>query len=432
MDSKTVRAKHKEFILPSVANYYQEPVVLTSGKGSRVKDLDGNTYLDFFGGILTMSLGQCHDKVNAAVIAQIQRLGHVSTLYPTQPMAELAEKLVAIAPGRVKKAFFSASGTEADETAVALAQVFTGATELIALRHGYAGRSMLAQSLVGHGAYRAVPTQIAGIKHGLSPYCYRCPMKLEPSTCGTACAKDLDELIKTTTTGRIAGMLAEPIQGVGGFITPPMDYFEIAAEIVRHHGGVMIIDEVQTGFGRTGKMWGSQQFNVEPDIMTMAKGIANGFPLGATLCTAAIGDAYKSGNISTYGGNPISSAAALAVIDTILEEKLVDNAAQQGGLLREGLVRLQKKHPKTVGDVRGMGLMQGVELVADETTRDRTPNTKATLQLFEETKKRGLLIGKGGLYNNAIRIAPALNIGRGDVEEGLRILEESLSAMGVG
>ena len=432
MDSHTVRAKHKEFILPSVANYYEEPVVLASGKGSRVKDLDGKSYLDFFGGILTTSLGQCHDKVNAAVVAQMQKLGHVSTLYPTQPMVDLAEKLVAIAPGRVKKAFFSASGTEADETAVALAQVFTGATELIALRHGYSGRSMLAQSLVGHGAYRAVPTQIAGIKHGLSPYCYRCPMKLEARTCGTACAKDLDELIKTTTTGRIAGMLAEPIQGVGGFITPPKDYFEIVAGIVRKHGGVMIIDEVQTGFGRTGKMWGAQQFNVEPDIMTMAKGIANGFPLGATLCTAAIGDAYKSGNISTYGGNPISSTAALAVIDTILEEKLADNAAQQGGLLREGLVRLQKKHPKTIGEVRGMGLMQGVELVMDETVQDRTPNTRATLQLFEETKKRGLLIGRGGLYNNAIRISPALNIGKGEVEECLSILEESLAAMVVG
>jgi 4-aminobutyrate aminotransferase-like enzyme len=277
-----------------------------------------------------------------------------------------------------------------------------------------------------------VPTQIAGIKHGLSPYCYRCPMKLEVRTCGTACAKDLDELIKTTTTGRIAGMLAEPIQGVGGFITPPKNYFEIAAEIVRKYGGVMIIDEVQTGFGRTGKMWGAQQFNVEPDIMTMAKGIANGFPLGATLCTAAIGDAYKSGNISTFGGNPISSTAAIAVIDTILEEKLVDNAAQQGGLLREGLMRLQKKHPRTIGEVRGMGLMQGVELVVDETAQDRTPNTKATLRIFEETKKRGLLIGKGGLYNNAIRISPALNISKGEVEECLSILEESLAALVVG
>ncbi|EAU67957.1 aspartate aminotransferase family protein, partial [Stigmatella aurantiaca] len=304
MESKTIRAKHKQYLLPSVANYYEEPVVLHEGKGSRLTDLDGKSYLDFFGGILTVSVGHANERVNAAVSAQLQRLSHVSTLYPTVPIVELAEKLVAVAPGNLKKAFFTASGTEADETAVVLAQVATGNQELIALRHGYSGRSLLAQSLTAHSNYRAVPSQVAAIKHGLSPYCYRCPLKLEPGKCGVACAKDLDELIRTTTTGRIAGMLAEPIQGVGGFITPPKEYFEIASEIVRKYGGLMIIDEVQTGFGRTGKMWGAQQYGVDPDIMTMAKGIANGLPLAATLCTPAIGDAFKSSTISTFGGNP--------------------------------------------------------------------------------------------------------------------------------
>jgi 4-aminobutyrate aminotransferase-like enzyme len=430
-DSKTVRAKHKEYLLPAVANYYEEPVVLQEGKGSRVKDLDGKSYLDFFGGILTVSLGHSHDGVNAAVAAQLQRLSHVSTLYPTMPIVELAEKLVSVAPGKLRKAFFTASGTEADETAVMLAQVHTGNQELIALRHGYSGRSLLALSLVGHGNYRAVPSQVAAVRHAMSPYCYRCPLKLEPGTCGTACAKDLDELIRTTTTGRIAGMLAEPIQGVGGFITPPKEYFEIAAEIIRKYGGVMIIDEVQTGFGRTGKMWGSQQYNVEPDIMTMAKGIANGLPLGATLCTPAVADSFRSSTISTFGGNPLSCAAANVVLDEIQQKNLVENAAQRGEELREGLVRLQRKHPKTIGDVRGMGLMQALELVVDETIKDRTPNPRATLQLFEETKKRGLLIGKGGLYGNTIRIAPALNITSAEIQEGLKALEDSFAAMGV-
>jgi 4-aminobutyrate aminotransferase-like enzyme len=430
-DSKTVRAKHKEYMLPAVANYYEESVVLQEGKGSRVKDLDGKSYLDFFGGILTVSLGHSHDGVNAAVAAQLQRLSHVSTLYPTVPIVELAEKLVSVAPGKLRKAFFSASGTEADETAVMLAQVHTGNQELIALRHGYSGRSLLALSLVGHGNYRAVPSQVAAVRHAMSPYCYRCPLKLEPGTCGTACAKDLDELIRTTTTGRIAGMLAEPIQGVGGFITPPKEYFEIAAEIVRKYGGVMIIDEVQTGFGRTGKMWGSQQYNVEPDIMTMAKGIANGLPLGATLCTPAVADSFRSSTISTFGGNPLSCAAANVVLDEIQQKNLVENAARRGEELREGLVRLQRKHPKTIGDVRGMGLMQALELVVDETIKDRTPNPRATLQLFEETKKRGLLIGKGGLYGNTIRIAPALNITAAEIQEGLKSLEDAFAAMGV-
>jgi alanine-glyoxylate transaminase / (R)-3-amino-2-methylpropionate-pyruvate transaminase len=430
MDSKSIRAKHKQYLLPAVANYYEEPVVALEGKGSRLTDLDGKSYLDFFGGILTVSLGHAHERVNAAVIAQLQRLSHVSTLYPTLPMVELAEKLVSVAPGQLGKAFFTASGTEADETAVMLAQVHTGNQELVALRHGYSGRSMLALSLVGHSNYRAVPSQVAAVKHAAAPYCYRCPFRLEPKSCGTACARDIEELIRTTTTGRIAGMLVEPIQGVGGFITPPKDYLSIAADIVRKYGGVMIIDEVQTGFGRTGKMWGSQQYDVEPDIMTMAKGIANGLPLAATLCTPAIADSFKASTISTFGGNPLSCAAASAVLDEIQEKDLVENAARRGAELREGLVRLQRKHPKTIGDVRGMGLMQALELVVDETIRDRTPNARATLQLFEETKKRGLLIGKGGLHGNTIRVAPPLNITAGEIDEGLKVLEESFAAMG--
>ncbi len=309
--SDEIRDKHRAHLFGAVANFYEKPVVLTDGEGTRLKDLDGNQYLDFFGGILTVSLGHTNAEVNEAVIAQLGRLQHVSTLYPTVPIVELAEKLAGITPGALEKCFFTASGTEADETAVMMAQVYTGNQEIIALRHGYSGRSMLAQSLTAHNTYRAVPTQIAAIKHAPSPYCYRCPLKLEYPSCGVACAKDLDELIQTTTTGRIAGMLAEPIQGVGGFVTPPKEYFQIAADIVRKYGGVFISDEVQTGFGRTGKMWGIEQYDVEPDMMTMAKGIANGLPLGALVATAPIADSLKKGSISTFGGNPVSSTAAL-------------------------------------------------------------------------------------------------------------------------
>jgi 4-aminobutyrate aminotransferase-like enzyme len=431
LTSAEVRAKHKEFLFPSVANYYAEPVVLASGKGSRLKDHDGASYLDFFGGILTVSLGQAHDKVNSAVHAQLDRLGHVSTLYPTLPIVELAERLVSISPSTLKKAFFTASGTEADETAVALAQVATGRQEIVALRHGYSGRSLLAMSLTAHSSYRIVPTQVAAIKHAHAPYCYRCPFNLKYPSCELACAKDIEELIRTTTTGQIAGFLAEPIQGVGGFITAPDGYFKLAVEIIRKYGGVFIADEVQTGFGRTGtKMWGIEHHDgVEPDIMTMAKGIANGLPIGAVLATAAIADSWKGGNISTYGGNPISAAAANATIDTIVDEKLPENAYAMGKILREGLEAIQKKFPKVIGDVRGKGLMQGLELVKDETAGDRTPAPEAAVRLFEETKKRGLLIGKGGLYGNVIRIAPALNITKADIVEGLRIIDESFTAM---
>ena len=430
MTSAEVRAKHKEFLFPSCANYYQEPVVLDSGKGARLTDLDGKKYLDFFGGILTVSLGQAHEGVNRALHAQIDRLGHTSTLYPNLPIVELAEKLVSLAPGKIKKAFFTASGTEADETAVAAAQIATGRQELVALRYGYSGRSLLAQSLTAHSNYRAIPTQVAAIKHAHAPYCYRCPFGLEYPSCEVRCAKDIEELIQTTTMGSIAGFLAEPIMGVGGFITAPDGYFKIAVDIIKKYGGLFICDEVQTGFGRTGgKMWGIEHHEgVEPDIMTMAKGIANGLPIAATLATTAIADAWKAGTISTFGGNPISATAANATIDTIVNEKLVDNAAAMGKVLQGGLLALKAKYPKTIGDVRGKGLMQALELVEDETAKNRTPNPQATLRLFEETKARGLLIGKGGLHGNTVRIAPPLNIGKADVEEALRILDDACTA----
>jgi len=428
--SADVRRKHDEFLLPAVANYYAEPIVLESGRGLRVRDVDGHEYLDFFGGILTVSIGHCDPRVNGPLKAQIDRLGHVSTLYPTLPIVELAERLARLTPGRLSKSMFTTAGTEADETAVVLAQVYTQSQEVIALRHGYSGRSMLAQSLTAHAPWRAIPTQIAGIKHALAPYCYRCPLKLEYPSCGVQCAKDLEELIATTTTGRVAGFLAEPIQGVGGFVTPPREYFEIAVDIVRRHGGVFICDEVQTGFGRTGsKMFGIEHWGVEPDVMTMAKGVANGMPLGVTIATPEIADAFQASTISTFGGNPMSCAAANATLDVIEQANLCDNAETQGARLRAGLEELQAEHPRRIGDVRGMGLMQALELVVDESAGDRTPDSNATVRLFEETRKRGLLIGKGGLYGNVIRIAPPLTVGAAEIDEALAVLRESFAAL---
>jgi 4-aminobutyrate aminotransferase-like enzyme len=246
-----------------------------------------------------------------------------------------------------------------------------------------------------------------------------------------ACAKDIEELIRTTTSGRIAGFLAETIQGVGGFITPPPEYFEIAVGIVKKYGGVFICDEVQTGFGRTGgKMWGIEHFGVEPDIMTMAKGIANGMPLGACIATPEIAASLKALTISTFGGNPVSCAAANATIRIIEEDDLPGNAERMGRLLRGGFDELQRRFPRTIGDVRGMGLMQALELVEDETAGNRTPAKAMTNRVFEETKKRGLLVGKSGLEGNVFRVAPPLNVGKSDVEEALAIIRESFEAAG--
>ncbi|SVA47504.1 uncharacterized protein METZ01_LOCUS100358 [marine metagenome] len=427
--SNTVRNKHKQYIFDAVKNYYKEPVVVSKASGFRVKDVEGNSYLDFFGGILTVSVGHANEEVNAAVTAQVNRLSHISSLYPTVPVVNLAERLVKMTPDKLEKVFLHASGTEADETAVMLAQLYTGNSEIIALRHGYSGRSLLAQSLTGHAPWRALSTQVSAVKHALAPYCYRCPLKLNYPDCGVACAEDVQELIQTSTTGKIAGILVEPIQGVGGFITPPEEYFRIVAEIVREHGGVFISDEVQTGFGRTGKTWGIDHYDVEPDMITTAKGIANGLPLAALISTKEIADSLKNNTISTFGGNPVSCAAANATLDIIERDNLADNAQQMGEILMDGLVNIQRDHQNIIGDVRGKGLMVGVELVVDETLKDRTPNPAAVDQVMEETKKRGLLIGRGGLYGNTLRIAPALNIGSDEVIEALAILKESFAVL---
>ena len=427
--SNTVRNKHKQYIFDAVKNYYKEPVVVSKASGFRVKDVEGNSYLDFFGGILTVSVGHANEEVNAAVTAQVNRLSHISSLYPTVPVVNLAERLVKMTPDKLEKVFLHASGTEADETAVMLAQLYSGNSEIIALRHGYSGRSLLAQSLTGHAPWRALSTQVSAVKHALAPYCYRCPLKLNYPDCGVACAEDVRELIQTSTTGKIAGILVEPIQGVGGFITPPEEYFRIVAEIVREHGGVFISDEVQTGFGRTGKTWGIDHYDVEPDMITTAKGIANGLPLAALISTKEIADSLKNNTISTFGGNPVSCAAANATLDIIERDNLADNAQQMGEILMDGLINIQRDHQNIIGDVRGKGLMVGVELVVDETLKDRTPNPAAVDQVMEETKKRGLLIGRGGLYGNTLRIAPALNIGSDEVIEALAILKESFAVL---
>jgi 4-aminobutyrate aminotransferase len=282
-------------------------------------------------------------------------------------------------------------------------------------------------SLTGQSAWRIGGTHILGIKHAINPYCYRCPLKLTYPSCGVACAEDVEEVIKTTTSGRIAAFLAEPIQGVGGFVTPPPEYFKIVVEIIRRYGGLFICDEVQTGFGRTGDKWfGIEHWGVEPDIMTMAKGIANGFPMGNTMTTPEIAEGMvgQGLTISTFGGNPVSTAAALGTLEAMQEEANPQHCAEVGQQLRTGLERLGEKYP-VIGQVRGMGLMQGVELVKDRQTKEPAP--EQVNQLFEETRARGLLIGKGGMYGNVLRIAPPLTAREEHVAEALEILDYALA-----
>jgi 4-aminobutyrate aminotransferase-like enzyme len=327
----------------------------------------------------------------------------------------------------LRQSFFTNSGTEANETAITLARCFTGSNEIIALRHSYHGRSALAMAITGNAAWKAGPQIQPGIVHAHNAYCYRCPFGLSYPDCGVRCAQDLEELIRTTTSGQVAGVIAEPIQGVGGFITPPKEYFKIVAGIVRQHGGLFISDEVQTGWGRTGNKWfGIEHWDVTPDVITGAKGLGNGFPIGVTIARPEIAESLKGLTISTFGGNPISTTAAKAVIDLIEEQNLARNAADTGAHLRSSLEELQRKH-SMIGEVRGMGLMQGIELVEDR--RSKTPATEQTLRIMEAARDNRILIGRGGLYGNVLRISPPLNIQKSDVDEFIRRLDTSFLSL---
>src|SRR5271154_6275710 len=423
--SEEIVRKHKEFLWPAVTNYYREPLVADHASMQYVWDIEGNKYLDFFGGILTIGVGHCNPKVTSKIKTQIDKLQHTSTLFPNEAIVALAEKLAQITPGKLQKSFYTSSGTEANEAAILLARMAGPSYDVVALRHAYAGSSALAKGVTGQAPWRKSGVVSVGVSHAVNPYCYRCPLHLKYPECGVACANDVESTIQTTTSGTIAAFIAEPIQGVGGFITPPPEYFKIVYRIVKNYGGQYISDEVQTGWGRTGKKWwGIEQWEITPDIITSAKSMANGVPVGLTITTSELAGKFQGLNIATFGGNPVTSVAARAVIEVIEEENLLENTHVVGGYLRKRLEELQQKYP-LIGDVRGMGMLQALELVKDRQTKEPAP--QEANQIMERARANGLLVGKGGLYSNTIRMAPPMNIGIADVDEGIRLLDKSFS-----
>ncbi len=428
MTKDEILKKHKQYVFPCVATYFTEPLVTDHASMQYLWDADGNKYLDFFGGIVTISVGHTNPRVTSKIKAQVDKLQHASTMFPNEALVALAEKLAQITPGEISQSFLSNSGTEANETAVQLARMYTGNFEVVALRHGYSGRTQTALTLTAHSTWRrSLPAPAAGVVHALNPYCYRCPLGKTYPDCGVACANDVEAVIQTATSGQIAAFFAEPIQGVGGFITPPREYFKMVFKIVKNYGGLFIADEVQTAWGRTGKRWfGIEHWEVTPDIITSAKGLANGVPVGLTVTRPEIAASFKGLQISTFGGNPVTCVAAKATIDLIEEDRLMDNADVVGGYYRQGLEGLKAKF-EAIGDVRGMGLMQAMEFVKDRVTKEPDPDT--TNKFMEECRKRGLLVGKGGLYGNVVRTSPPLNISKADVDEAIGIMDQALSAI---
>ncbi|MEP7361809.1 MAG: aspartate aminotransferase family protein [Acidobacteriota bacterium] len=428
MNQDEILLARSEFLFPAVFHLYREPLVLARAKDQYVWDAAGRQYLDFFGGIVTVSIGHCNDEINARVHRQLDTLGHTSTLYSAGPTMKLAQQLAAISPGgKLTRSMFTSTGSEANETAIHAARMYTGNSDIIALRHSYHGRSQLAAALTGNQTWRNSGPPAAGVTFAHNAYCYRCPFGLTYPNCELRCATDIKDLIRTTTSGHVAGMIAEPIQGVGGFITPPPEYFGIVADTVRQHGGVFISDEVQTAWGRTGDKWfGIEHWGVTPDILTSAKGLANGLPIGLTLARDEVARAVPSPTIATFGGNPISTEAACAVLDFIDAHGLRARTAENGTHLREGLLALQAKH-SIIGDVRGMGLLQAIELVTDRASRN--PAAAQTSALLEAARELGLLLGKGGLNGNCVRISPPMNIAKSDIDEFLLRLDRSFETI---
>jgi 4-aminobutyrate aminotransferase-like enzyme len=419
--------RHRESLFPSVALNYAEPIELRRGERQYVYDGEGKQYLDFFGGIATVSSGHAIPEINDTIKDQLDRITHTSTLFLIRSQIELAERIRAMTPPKLNKVFFTNSGTEANEAAFLITTLARDSNELIALRHSYHGRSFATINASGQTPWRSSTLSPLHVHYVGNPYCYRCPWEKTYPSCGLLCARDVEAVIRTTTSGSPAAFVAEPIQGVGGFITPPPEYFQMVKEILDRHGIPFIADEVQTGWGRIGAAdFGFQAYGVEPDVVVFAKGLANGIPIGGVIATDELAAAIRSLSLSTFGGNPIATTAALANLNYIVTNNLRENARTVGAYLKEQLWALAERH-QVIGDVRGMGLLVAVELVCDRRTKE--PAADIALRLMDAAKERGLIVGKGGLHANTLRLCPPLIVTKSDVDATVAILDEALTAV---
>ena len=420
--SKEILAIEKKHMIPAVTHYFEDPILIVGGKGAIVEDDLGKHYIDLFSGICTKITGYNHPKFIATLKWQAEHLIYSSTLYSTIPYAILSQKLAQIAPSGLSQSFILNSGSEANESALFMARKYRNNPYIVACTHAFHGRTQLAREISSVG-WRTVPeSHPPGVRFTPYGYCYRCSFGKEYPDCDFECARYLREVIRTQTNNAIAAFIVEPIQGVGGIVQPPPEFFQITFEIVKEFGGLFIADEVQTGFGRTGdRWWGIQQSNVTPDVITIAKGFGSGIPIGGFLTRPEYATEYTTtDSFTTFGGNPLSCAAAIAVIEIIQEEHYLSKATKLGALLKKQLLNLKADH-KIVGDVRGQGMMLGVELVRDQNTKE--PATQEMLQVMEICKQNGLLIGKGGIDGNVIRIQPPLELTHDQTEKAIQILD---------
>ncbi len=428
MNHDELRARHDAVMPGWMPLYYEKPIGIERGEGFKVRDYEGNEYLDFFGGIVTAISGHAVPEITEAIKGQVDKVLHTSTLYLIENQIKLAEKLIERAPiSGDKKIFFVGSGTEANEAALLFATRYRNSSEVIALRSSYHGRSFATMGITGQSQWSPTSRSGLDVSYAPNPYRMRCPFCSTEPRCNLQCADDLRAIVGEETTGHVAAYIAEPIQGVGGFIEAPPGYFERVKEILDETGILFIVDEVQTGFGRTGEhFWGIEAFDVEPDLVVMAKGLGNGLAIGAVMGRAEVMESVSPNlHLSTFGGNPISTAGALANLNYILDNDLQGNAHEVGTYLKDRLLKMAGAHPM-IGEVRGRGLMLALELVGP----GRAPDPAAANRFLEACRRRGLLVGKGGLKANTIRISPPLTITREAAGEAAGIMDEALAEIG--
>ncbi len=421
-----VLAKRKQYLSPGIFHYYREPLMIVEGSMQYLYDEAGRRYLDGFGGIVTVSVGHCHPKVVAAANAQNERIQHTTTIYLHPNIAEYAEALAARLPGDLDCCYFVNSGSEANDLAILMARAYTGRYDVIALRNAYHGGNATGMALTSHHTWKFDVPHAFGVHHAIAPDPYRGAFGRDDPEAGRKYADDVQGVIEYATSGRPAAFIAESIQGVGGAVVFPDGYLEHAYAHVRAAGGLCIADEVQTGFARTGShYWGFATQGVVPDIVCMAKGIGNGCPLAAVVTTPEIAAVMSSRiHFNTFGGNPVTTAQGKAVLEVIDEDGIQENASRMGARLMDGLNGLAKKHD-LIGDVRGKGLMIGVELVTDR--RSKTPASTECAAVFERCRELGLLIGKGGLKGNTLRIKPPMCLHGGDADFIVDVLDQALA-----
>jgi 4-aminobutyrate aminotransferase len=422
-------ARHRQ-VLPSwMALYYAEPISLVDGEGRHVWDAEGRRYLDFFGGILTTMSGYKVPEVVAAIKAQADKMLHTSTLYLIESQIALAEKIADLSGIAGAKVFFTNSGTEANDAALMMATQYRRSNQVLAMRNSYHGRSHSVVAITGQRSWSATQLTPFHTVYVHSGYKLRSPFgHLPDDEFIAACADDLRDLLRIAVAGDVACLIAEPIQGVGGFATPPDGFYGALEEVLDTEGILFISDEVQTGWGRTGEhFWGYEAHGVTPDLLTFAKGLGNGLAIAGVVGRAEIIDCLPANSISTFGGNPLSTAGALANLEYLLEHDLQTNAYKVGQQLQDGLHHLAGDVPEIV-EVRGKGLMLGVEFAKRPEAGPGTiePDPAITTRVMEEAKAGGLLIGKGGLFGNVLRIAPPLSITTEEAAEGLALLEEAV------